>query len=460
MNSENEYALDLFVGQAFVARLEFHPEQDTFSLSYNPAWAADHRAYALSPHLPLDGEASSSSIRRFLENLLPEGRALDVASVHSNIQKNNIFGLVRYLGKETTGAVTFLPANQTPHALEPQFRELLHSELQERIKRRNEVPFTVWDGRVRMSIAGFQDKLLVNRVGERLFLVGGSLSSTHILKPEPLNSALPFMVANEHFCMKLASRMSVRRYGQDHVAEVDILRTPDPVLSIRRFDRRLGNVQFVHGPDGAKLPVAERLHIIDACQATDIAVAAKYERNLGNGKDVAHIRDGASFERLFATRQYLEQPAVGIRRMTMWVVTTLLTGNSDAHGKNLSYYVSRAGLRVAELYDLVSVMQYDSQKLEHELAMAFGDEFKLEDVKSFALADFCERAKVSRPFFARELVALCEIAIVEALAQSADPIYTGEEVALVKNIADFVVQRAKLLLNLAKEIPKFNKNLF
>jgi serine/threonine-protein kinase HipA len=460
MNSANEYALDLFVGQAFVARLMFHPEQDTFSLTYSPTWAADRRGYALSPHLPLDGKASSSSIRRFLENLLPEGRALDVASVHSNIQKNNIFGLIRYLGKETTGAVTFLPAGQTPPTLEPRFRELMHSELQERIKRRNEVPFTVWDGRVRMSIAGFQDKLLVNRVGDRLFLVDGSLSSTHILKPEPLNTALPFMVANEHFCMKLASRMSVRRYGQDHVAEVDILRTPDPVLSIRRFDRRLGTGQFVHGPDGVKLPVAERLHIIDACQATDIAVAAKYERNLGNGKDVAHIRDGASFERLFATRQYLEQPAVGIRRMTMWVVTTLLTGNSDAHGKNLSYYVSRAGLRVAELYDLVSVMQYDSQKLEHELAMAFGDAFKLEDVKSFALADFCERAKVSRSFFARELVALSDIAIVEALAQSADPVYKGEEVTLVKTIADFVIERAKLLRQLANEIPKFKKDVF
>jgi hypothetical protein len=30
----------------------------------------------------------------------------------------------------------------------------------------------------------------------------------------------------------------------------------------------------------------------------------------------------------------------------------------------------------------------------------------------------------------------------------------------VKNIADFVVQQAKLLLNLAKEIPKFKKDLF
>jgi serine/threonine-protein kinase HipA len=275
-----------------------------------------------------------------------------------------------------------------------------------------------------------------------------------------LNKALPFMVANEHFCMKLASRISVRRYGQDHVAEVELLRIPAPVLSIRRFDRQLRTDQFVDGPHDVKVPAVERLHIIDGCQATDLSVAVKYERNLGNGKDVAHIRDGASFERLFATRQYLEQPAVGVRRMTLWVVTTLLTGNSDAHGKKLSYHVGPAGLRVAALYDLVSVMQYDSQKLEHELAMAFGDAFRLEDVKSFALADFCERANVSRAFFARELVALCEIALVEAMAQSADPVYTAEEVPLVKHIADFVVRRAKLLLALAKEIPKFKKDVF
>jgi len=98
MYSANDYALDLFIGQQFVARLEFHPEQDTFSLTYSPAWAADRRGYALSPHLPLDGTATSPSIRRFLENLLPEGRALDVASAHSNVQKNNIFGLIRNLG--------------------------------------------------------------------------------------------------------------------------------------------------------------------------------------------------------------------------------------------------------------------------------------------------------------------------------------------------------------------------
>ena len=109
---------------------------------------------------------------------------------------------------------------------------------------------------------------------------------------------------------------------------------------------------------------------------------------------------------------------------------------------------------------LESVTQYDALKLEHQLAMAFGDEFSLDQVRAFALADFCERAKVSRAFFARELVALCEIAVFEAMAQSQDPVYTPGEAALVKAIAGFVAQRAGQLTKLAKDIPKFKKDLF
>jgi serine/threonine-protein kinase HipA len=297
-------------------------------------------------------------------------------------------------------------------------------------------------------------------VGQRLFLVDGSLSSTHILKPEPLSSTLPLMVANEHFCMALASRISRRRFGEDHIAQVDILRVPDPVLSIARFDRQAIPGVFAVGPDDVKIPVSRRVHIIDGCQATGLPVSAKYERNMGVGKDVEHIRDGLSFEKLFACREFLEQPLMGMRRLLLWQATTLLFGNSDAHGKNISFYAGRAGLRVAELYDLVSVQQYDSQKLEHSLAMAFGDEFLLNTIKSFALADNCERTKVDRSFFARELAALCEIARQEAPLQALDPIYQGAEVEMVEGIAAFVVQQATRLQALTKDIPKFKKDVF
>jgi len=464
-----DYALDTYAGDQLVARLGYEPDSDSYSLEYTESWVKAVHGYALSPHLPLAKPANTYAIRRFLENLLPEGRALDVASVHTNIQKNNIFGLIRYLGKETTGGLTLLPAGQAPKALTPFAREIAFAELQERINIRNQIPFTVWDGKVRMSVAGFQDKLLVHQHLGRLFLVDGTLSSTHILKPEPTNIALPCMVANEHFCMQLAARMSLQRYKQNHVAQVDILRVPSPVLSIKRFDRKPRNqIQDVpvhdqnNQPSGKTigLDLMRRLHIIDGCQATDLSVASKYERNLGSGKDVAHIRDGASLAKIFAVRAHLETPAVGVQRLVLWAVTTLLFGNSDAHGKNISFHVGRAGLNVGELYDLVSVMQYDGTKLEHALAMAFGDEFELEAIKSFALADFCVRCGINRVFFARELENLCTSAMEHAPLQAQDEIYVNEEREMVSLIADFVTRRARLLKSLAKEISRHKSDLF
>ncbi len=115
----DDYSLHVFAGGNHLAVLGFDPTTEQFSLGYTHEWVNSRRAFALSPHLPLSGEFSSASIRRFIENLLPEGRALDVASVHSNIQKNNIFGLIRQLGRETAGALSFLPVDQQPPAMEP-----------------------------------------------------------------------------------------------------------------------------------------------------------------------------------------------------------------------------------------------------------------------------------------------------------------------------------------------------
>ena len=462
-----DYALDIYAADQLAARLGFEPESDTYSLQYADSWVA--HGYALSPHLPLDKAASTHTIRRFLENLLPEGRALDVASIHTNIQKNNIFGLIRYLGKETTGSLTFLPAGQTPKQLLPTAREVTLTELQDRIDQRNRIPFTVWDSQVRMSVAGFQDKLLVHQHLGRVFLADGSLSSTHILKPEPVNTAMPYMVANEHYCMQLAARISQRRYKQSHVAQVDILRVPSPVLAIKRFDRKgthLTQMVPILDQDGnfsgktISMDLMQRLHIIDGCQATDLSVGANYERNFGNGKDVAHIRDGASFQKIFAVRAHLETPAVGVQRLVLWAVTTLLFGNSDAHGKNISFHVGRAGLNVSELYDLVSVLQYDATMLEHSLAMAFGDVFELEDVKSFAIADFCHRCGISRSFFSRELETLCIIAKELAPAEAQEAIYVGEERKITEQIANHVTRRATQLSALSKEIARYKRDMF
>ncbi|WP_114970685.1 HipA domain-containing protein [Rhodoferax ferrireducens] len=441
-------ALDVFCGTNRIGRLAFDPANDQFSFAYDPEWLKHPDRFQLTPHIPFEGETSHVVIRRYIDNLLPEGRALDVVSSFTNIQKTHLFGLIRVLGRETAGALSFLPAGQLPQAQQPERRKVELAELQQRIDERNSVPFTVWDGRVRMSVAGYQDKLLVLREGDDLFLADGSLSSTHILKPEPLNENLPCMVANEHFCMTLVNRLSQRRLKENWAAEVEILRVPAPVLCVARFDR---------------VRVDERVrrrHTIDGCQALNLPVSAKYERSLGNAADVRHIRDGASFQALATLRPNLSNAAVGIRQMAMWAVTTLLLGNSDAHGKNISFFGYGDVFTVAPFYDLVSVAVYDGKRIDHELAMAFGDEFTLPAIKSFALADFCERLGFPRRTFARELKQLCEWAKEEAQLQAADPVYVSEECAFVKQLADYIVSRADFLLGQAAEIPKFKADLF
>lgn len=441
-------ALDVFCGADRVGRLAFDPGQDKFSFAYSAEWLRHPSRFQLTPHIPFEGEVSHVAIRRYVDNLLPEGRALDVVSSFTNIQKTHLFGLIRVLGRETAGALSFLPAGQTPQAQNPERRKVGYEELQQRIDERNRVPFAVWDGRVRMSVAGYQDKLLVLREGDELFLADGALSSTHLLKPEPLNESLPCMVANEHFCMKLVNRLSQRRLRQDWAAEVEILRVPAPVLCVARFDR----VRV----DGS----IRRRHAIDGCQALNLPVSAKYERTLGNAPDVQHIREGASFQALSTLRPNLSNAAVGIRQVAMWAATTLLLGNSDAHGKNISFFGQGETLVVAPFYDLVSVAVYDSKRIDHELAMAFGDEFALPAVKSFALADFCERLGFPRKTFARELKQLCGWAKEEAQQQAADPVYIGEECPFVQRLADYVVSRADFLSAQAAEIPRYKDDLF
>jgi len=142
---------------------------------------------------------------------------------------------------------------------------------------------------------------------------------------------------------------------------------------------------------GADEPAVQRLHIIDACQASDLPESYKYERNWDSGEHARNIRDGVSLELLFHRVEQTVNKAVARMTLLRWALFQFLVGNCDAHGKNFSFYVHREGLEPAPWYDLVSVVQYPG--IDHELAMAWGDAFSLEDVRAFQLADFAQRCR-------------------------------------------------------------------
>lgn len=445
------HTLHVWAEEAKVATIEHEGRDDRWGLNYAEPWAADAQSYPLSPALPLIRPATdyaSPSIKRFIEHLLPEGRALDVAVDYNGLTKTNIFGLIWALGAETAGALRFTGdgAAEQP-AGEPTLREIPLQELDQRIAEREQVPLTVWDGKVRMSVAGLQDKLLVylDRPlldGGRLFLVDGQrLASTHILKPDTANPQTPYLAVNEHFCMSLARRMGLP------AAEVELLRTPRPVLVVRRFDREVENI-------GGQ-PRVHRRHIIDACQACDLPVAYKYERNLGSAEAVRHIRDGVSFERLFGCADLTTNKAAAKLTMLRWALFQFLIGNSDAHGKNFSFFVRPGGLlQPTPWYDLVSVLQYDG--FDTELAMAYGDVFSHAEVSAFALADFAARCGVDLKLMRREGQRLAKLAAAEAAAQAKAADYEGEaERAFVQGIADFVAKQAERLTQLVADAARW-----
>jgi serine/threonine-protein kinase HipA len=448
------HALALWADDQRVATLGYEPLTDRWSLDYEPGWVAAPDSFPLSPPLPLEPPPqgyAAGAVKRFVENLLPEGRALDISATTYHVSKSNIFALINALGAETAGALRFWPVDQTPPSIVvSQPREVTLAELSERLATRDSVPFVVWDGKVRMSIAGYQDKLPVYldkplAEGGRMFLADAPLASTHILKPDPARPAMPHLVINEHFCMSLARRMGLP------VADVGILRTPKPLLVVKRFDRLVAE-SVRHEGQGA-WPAVRRLHIIDAVQASDLPAAYKYERNFGNGEQVCNIREGVSFEVLFDRVEQTVNKAASRLAMLRWALFQFLIGNSDAHGKNFSFFVRRQGLEPAPWYDLVSVVQYPA--IEHELAMAFGDAFTLEEVGAFPLADFAKRCNVDRMLLKREASRLARLAVGHAIAQAEATDYIDDERAFAGQVRDFIIAQASRLTALANEAVKF-----
>lgn len=432
--------LHVWTGDTLIGRISHDAKDDAWSLRYTDAWLADARAFPLSPALPLACPAAgyaSASISRFIAHLLPEGRALDVAASYNRVSTSNIAGLILALGAETAGALRFTSgAEAAPDTAEPVLREISLRELDKRIAQRQALPLTVWDGRVRMSVAGLQDKLAVYidrplSDGGRLWLVDGQrLASTHLLKPDANSPRTPHLAVNEHFCMSLARRMGLP------AAEVSLLRTPRPVLVVRRFDRDM--------PPVAGQPRVERLHMIDACQACDLPVSHKYERNFGSAPEVRHIRDGVSFERLFGCTDLTANKASARLTLLRWALFQLLIGNSDAHGKNFSFFVRPGGLlEPAPWYDLVSVQQYAG--FDNELAMAYGDAFAPSEVAGFPLADFANRCGIDRKLMKREGQRMAKAAVLAAHQQAAERDYQEAEHAFVAGLAVFVERQAGLL---------------
>lgn len=462
----NTQNLEIYIGtKTKVGTLILHSgTARKLELIYAPEWVEN--GFPISPHLPLKGDIDSLSIENYLRNLLPEGAAFDQMLKETGIRGTNTFGLIKMLGNETSGALSFRTADSNPP--ETSFRQVEESELAERLQYGEAL--ACWDGKVRLSVAGVQDKLnMLIRDGVMGF-GDGTLSSNYILKFE--SGKAPCIAVNEYFCMTLAKLigMDVANVSLDIIGKT---RT----LMIERFDR-----SYIQSRE-----TVARKHLIDGCQATDLPPDYKYERQNGDDGDGIYIRDGVSFPKLFGI-----QTTDNIKtrlQITQWMVFNLATLNYDAHGKNISFFVDKNGLSLAPFYDLVNIQAIANEgakrnamsgKLNAQtgrmasipqfLAMSIGDwdrvDFQLppignfqRPITAFNFADFGDECGYT-PVKMTQIVSETANAILNNLDKAVEAVekqgVTDDERAHITMCVELITEECQHLLNESEMIEEMS----
>jgi serine/threonine-protein kinase HipA len=197
--------------------------------------------------------------------------------------------------------------------------------------------------------------------------------------------------------------------------------------------------------------------VIDGCQALNLSRDHKYERNLGDSRDVKHIRDGASLEKLFGFCRNMSSPVESMQWLIHWQLFNLMICNYDSHGKNVSLYFDDSTANFTPAYDLVNVSMFPQFK--HVLAMAMGDEFEPNTIHAYQLADFAETCNIDKKLLSRLLVGLADKILsqlyggllINNLKQQ--PYITADDITYFQALSDNIVTRTAYLKAQAADIP-------
>lgn len=268
-------------------------------------------------------------VRAFFDGLLPEGEARRMIAYDLGLADDDVFALLAALGRDCAGALVIAPAGASPpSAGAPE--SIDDVGIAERLRRLHVEPLGV-DERVRLSLAGVQEKLLLVRADDRWCLPVDGAPSTHILKRQ--HALLPDTVANEGFCMRLAAHAGLP-VAAVFTASFDGV----DVLCVERYDR-------VEEPASGGVI---RVHQEDICQALGLPPQRKYEEAGG-----PTLRDAA-----LLLGRWSVDPGARDHLLDLTVLNVAI-GNADAHGKNLSLLHLPSGrVELAPAYDLMSTTHY------------------------------------------------------------------------------------------------------
>jgi serine/threonine-protein kinase HipA len=290
-------------------------------------------ALCLSAALPVRPTAFvGDQVSWWVEGLLPEGEARTLLEQHFDVRRGDAFGLLRTIGRDCAGAVSFLSTEETPET-DSELHLLDDAAVEDAIAELPRHPLGA-DFDIPVSLAGLQAKLLLCRTPQGWARPGSGHPSTHILKPDPFEKQ--GLIAAEAFSHTVA-----RLAGID-VANTELVRLADrDVLIVERFDRRVG-------ADGG----IERLHQEDGCQALGIDPT-------GFGKYQQPSRKLPTYEGLAKVLgSHAPVPSDEWTRLATAMTLSIAIGNTDAHARNHTFLFRSQTLELSPLYDMAPTVEF------------------------------------------------------------------------------------------------------
>ncbi|MET3811551.1 HipA domain-containing protein [Arthrobacter sp. UYEF3] len=300
------------------------------SFQYDPEVVAEYGSgpILLSLSMPVSRKRiDGPEVYTFFDGLLPEGQVRSHLAKDNRLTVPDAFGLLRVLGADCAGAVQVLlpgEAPEMPGAAKPMTVDEVTGLVES---------LPTWDlpddFLVTASLGGVQSKVLLTRDGAGWAWPGRGAVSTHIIKPEPLDSTIPDLLTSEDWALRTAAAAGLPA-AKAHLATFGSRRA----IIVERFDR---------APDGS------RLHQEDFTQALALASEAKYEGNSAPPSRLTrlvnaaapHARDDAEFR----------------RDLLRSVTFNVAIGNGDAHSKNYSLILRDGGeVLLAPLYDVAPTL--------------------------------------------------------------------------------------------------------
>lgn len=194
------------------------------TFKYAPEWLASRYARPLSLSLPLQrGNITSDAVFNFFDNLLPDSPIVrDRIVKRYHAKSRQPFDLLSEIGRDSVGAVTLLPENETITRPIMAWEQLTEARLEEVLTAyKADIPLGMIreENDFRISVAGAQEKTALLRIGNDWCIPKG-ITPTTLFRLAAVIDSRHFTTSFQHFrywvVQEYTSAISNWQWGLTH----------------------------------------------------------------------------------------------------------------------------------------------------------------------------------------------------------------------------------------------------